>query len=295
MKFNKKYKVNHIVCFMAIVLCFGTMFTAVYATSSKTQNVNINIISQSQVDEIALEFVEKTWTWEWISFFVPYMSKDAINKIIPTSKSAYWAVDSNLKPFSQSQIDESVKASGTKTSLTLEDIDNYAVSIMKLSGNWDYMKPMLKYMTPIGIENIINIYKQKIGNNTSISQTQPTNNSTYENNINTSNNQTGVYSWNSNNSYFNKKIPNSNEADNRGIDIMNFSGTWGETMNEVLPYMTPEGVEKAVAIYFDKHWYTKEGATKAISTVKESFVYMSNESVKKIEAMISNLALPTNN
>lgn len=44
-----------------------------------------------------------------------------------------------------------------------------------------------------------------------------------------------------------------NEADKRGIEIMRLSGTWGKTMEEVLPYMTNSGIDIAIEIYNQKH------------------------------------------
>lgn len=51
---------------------------------------------------------------------------------------------------------------------------------------------------------------------------------------------------------------NLNEADKRGIEIMENSGTWGQTMEEVLPYMTKTGIDKAVEIYNQKHSYGEQ-------------------------------------
>ncbi|MDR3092121.1 MAG: hypothetical protein LBU36_08075 [Clostridiales bacterium] len=46
---------------------------------------------------------------------------------------------------------------------------------------------------------------------------------------------------------------NPEEADKRGISVIENSGTWGQTMEQVLPYMTKARIDKAVAIYNQKH------------------------------------------
>lgn len=40
---------------------------------------------------MALELTNKIWMWDWVAFFVPYMSDKGVKKLLPASKHSEWA------------------------------------------------------------------------------------------------------------------------------------------------------------------------------------------------------------
>lgn len=78
-----------------------------------------------------------------------------------------------------------------------------------------------------------------------------------------------------------------NNIDKKAITIMDNCGTWGETIEELLPKMTPDGIEKVVTIYLERHCYTKETTKEAFSEIELALTYLSPETVKKLKSIFS--------
>lgn len=80
---------------------------------------------------------------------------------------------------------------------------------------------------------------------------------------------------------------NSNDADERGICIMENSGTWGETIEQLLPSMSSEAIEEIIIIYVDRHIFpgisTAEDIKKAEQTIQTAYPYMTETSVYNVQ------------
>lgn len=81
------------------------------------------------------------------------------------------------------------------------------------------------------------------------------------------------------------------EADKKGIEMMDNSGTWGQEIESLFPYMTPAGVEKVVSIYLERHLFpgitTPQAAKQVASTIDTALKYMTKEAKKTAEDKIS--------
>ncbi len=69
--------------------------------------------------------------------------------------------------------------------------------------------------------------------------------------------------------------------DQECIGIMDSSGTWGDSINALLPYMSHTAVEKVVNIYLDRHLFpnitTSQGAMQVADTIEQALKYMTEE------------------
>lgn len=134
---------------------------------SKNGNSENDTITSAQADEMALALTNKIWVWDWVSFFVPYMSKDGVEKIIPASKKSEWAgsVDyttgKKIK-FTKKQV-KAARKSEPEEGLTRKDIDRHALMIMQSNGDWDCISCMLPYMSRKGIRKVVRCYNGKHG------------------------------------------------------------------------------------------------------------------------------------
>lgn len=81
------------------------------------------------------------------------------------------------------------------------------------------------------------------------------------------------------------------EADKKCLTLMEGSGTWGPEINMLIPYMTPDGVEKVVTIYLDRHLFagitTPESAKQVASTIDTALKYMTEDAKKAAKNRIS--------
>lgn len=163
---------------LAGAIFFGAAFAGVYtdaaaptqtvSANSKETGVN-NRITAVQADEMALALTNKMWVWDWVAYFVPYMSENGLEQIVSTSKSAEWAgaldysTMNPLKTFSQTQVNSARKEKTGKAFLTKSDIDAHAQLIMQSNGQWGCIDFMLPYMTENGINQVRRIYVEKHG------------------------------------------------------------------------------------------------------------------------------------
>lgn len=135
------------------------------------------------------------------------------------------------------------------------------------------MRELLEYM---------NFIVEWNANDSSINLTMKGNNGSY--NGNSSNTYGGSYNYDP------SKLSQS-EADEKGIAIMDNSGTWGQQIEALLPYMTPAGVEKVVTIYLDRHLFagitTPESAKQVASTIDTALKYMTEDAKKAAKNRIS--------
>ncbi len=135
--------------------------------SIKSTNSKDNEITAEQADEMALALTNKIWVWEWVEFFVPYMSKEGAKQLVSASKHAEWAgaVDQTtgkkLK-FTKKQINRARKKAPSEP-LTCRDIDSHALMIMQSNGDWDCISFMLPYMSKKGIQAVTRCYNSKHG------------------------------------------------------------------------------------------------------------------------------------
>lgn len=124
-------------------------------------------ITVLQADKMALALTNKIWVWDWVAFFVPYMSDDGVKSIIPASKKSEWAgsVDyttgKKLK-FTKKQV-KAARKRKSKKKLTRKDIDSHALMIMESNGDWDCVSFMLPYMNNKGIRKVVRCYNKKHG------------------------------------------------------------------------------------------------------------------------------------
>lgn len=73
-------------------------------------------------------------------------------------------------------------------------------------------------------------------------------------------------------------------ADEEAVRRMEYSGTWGDYINRLLPDMSPDAVDSVVDIYLDRHLFpnitTAEGARQVAETIKPALEYMTEEAKK---------------
>lgn len=126
-------------------------------------------ISASEADKMALTLIDKSWMWEWVEFYVPYMSEKGVKKLIPASQSAEWAGSVDMTTgkeikLTKKQINKARKHKPSEP-LRCGDIDDHALMIMQSTGNWEYISFMLPYMTHKGIRAVVRCYNSKHGEN----------------------------------------------------------------------------------------------------------------------------------
>lgn len=63
---------------------------------------------------------------------------------------------------------------------------------------------------------------------------------------------------------------NQMDIDKKGIAIMDGCGTWGETIECLLPYMSSEAIEKVLSIYIDRHIFVGISTSKEIEKVEQT-------------------------
>ncbi len=177
---KKNTTVNKI---LLTVLTIALTFTGIFAgsyTINASDSLNSNdiiknikkhnkndTVTTAQADKMALELTNKIWVWDWIEFFVPYMSEKGVKKLIPASRNAQWAGSVDMTTgkklkFTKKQINTARKHKPS-TSLTCGDIDKHALLIMQSNGDWECISFMLPYMSHKGIRAVVHCYNSKHG------------------------------------------------------------------------------------------------------------------------------------
>ncbi len=136
------------------------------AKAGKTRSKS-DKITAAQVDKMALALTNKTWMWEWVKFFVPYMTEKGVKKLIPASRNSEWAGAVNMETgkkikFTKKKVNNARKKKPSHA-LTSGELDSHALMIMQSTGNWEYTSFMLPYMTPKGIRTVVSSYNSKHG------------------------------------------------------------------------------------------------------------------------------------
>lgn len=79
--------------------------------------------------------------------------------------------------------------------------------------------------------------------------------------------------------------------DAEGIRIMENSGTWSDSINRLLPYMSPQGVERVVNIYLERHLFPDitppEAARQVASTIEPALKHMTKEAGESANSKIT--------
>lgn len=78
-------------------------------------------------------------------------------------------------------------------------------------------------------------------------------------------------------------------ADMEGLRIIEGSGTWGQTFEQVMPYMSSEALEKAIKIYIDRHIFpvsAPEDIKNVEQTIQTAYPYMTEQSILNIKEYI---------
>lgn len=182
---NKKTIASTVlIAVLTVAITFTGIFTGSYTAGAangsysevkkdiiKTQKGSANSkndnITSAQADKIALALIDKIWVWEWIEFFVPYMSEKGTKKIIPASQNAGWAGSVDMTTgkkikFTKKQINAARKHKPS-SHLTCADIDEHALMIMQSNGDWECVSFMLPYMSHKGIRAVVRCYNSKHG------------------------------------------------------------------------------------------------------------------------------------
>lgn len=169
---------------LTVIITFTGIFTGGY-TADASNSLNINNITElrqkknsstnsksdtitaAQADKMALALTDKIWVWDWIEFFVPYMSEKGVQKLIPASRNASWAGSVDMTTgkkikFTKKQINAARKHKPSG-SLTCGDIDKHALMIMQSNGDWECISFMLPYMSHKGIRAVVRCYNSKHG------------------------------------------------------------------------------------------------------------------------------------
>lgn len=147
--------------------CFADTPMRVSAKGNVQISADSKKITPAQADKMALALTNKTWVWEWVAFFVPYMSPKGVKKLLPASKKSEWAGVRDMTTgkkikFTKKKINAARKMKPSR-SLTRKDIDGHALIIMQSTGNWSYISKMLPYMSHKGIRAVVRCYNKKHG------------------------------------------------------------------------------------------------------------------------------------
>lgn len=259
-------KIKSKVILLISVIIFSLILVAASKPSVDTNlSSQTNIIPQSQVDSVALDILYNGGNWDYIGILWPYLSTDMKSKLIS---------DSNLldDPITKSTIQKWTKEfSSENQDLTKEFVDT---QVLKIASQIEIQPKDLDtlkvIMTDYGIKKVNDVVPQFKSQPSANPTTQP------------------YYSLN-----ISKYQNNQAEADKRGISIMDKSGTWGQTMEEVIPYMSSAGLKEALSIYLDKHIFdypypvtTKEDVEKIEKTIEPAFSYMNETDLKVIKDRI---------
>lgn len=251
MNYKKKNKSSVITtALFTAVLSIGAMYTGAYAGDvnyeaesrmvQHSETKEADIIDTAHIDEMALALTDKIWVWDWVAFFVPYMSEEGVSQIIPTSENSQWAGSldyTTMLPiqFTQEQVDNARKVKTEKSCLTKADIDSHAEMIMQNTGNWGCIDFMLPYMTADGVNRVTLLYAQKHGGQMPV--------------------KTGRYNTKPASEY--KAPASGSSADAQALDIMQRTGNWGY-IEPYLPQMTNSGIDAVVNCYNSKHMNKNE-------------------------------------
>ncbi len=182
---TRKYTVGKRI--LSVVLTMGIILTSFFAgsyTVGASNNDDMTIsnmkiskqlkerskskkITAKQADKMALALTNKIWVWEWVEFFVPYMTDDGAKKLVSASLNSEWAGSVDMTTgkemkFTQKQVDAARKEKPSGK-LTSGDIDDHALMIMQSNGNWECVSFMLPYMTRKGIRSVVSCYNSKHG------------------------------------------------------------------------------------------------------------------------------------
>ncbi len=124
-------------------------------------------ITAAQADKMALALTNKIWVWEWVEFFVPYMTDKGVEKLLPASRNSEWAgavdmVTGKKIKFTKKKINAARKKKPS-SALVCGDIDSHAFMIMQSNGDWECISFMLPYMSRKGIRAVVSCYNSKHG------------------------------------------------------------------------------------------------------------------------------------
>ncbi len=173
---NLKHQRRFYLMILAITISITSIFSGTcltdisgqaFAKGTTSELTASTKIKPAQADKMALELTNKIWMWDWVAFFVPYMSDKGVKKLLPASKHSEWAgaVDmttgKKLK-FTKKKIQAARKKYASQT-LTCKDVDRHALLIMQSNGDWDCISFMLPYMTHKGIRTVVRCYNKKHG------------------------------------------------------------------------------------------------------------------------------------
>lgn len=116
---------------------------------------------------MALALTNKTWVWEWVAYFVPYMTDAGAKKLVSASRNSEWAGSVDMTTgkklkFTKKKVDAARKDK-VSGKLTSGDIDGHALMIMQSNGDWECISFMLPYMTRGGIRAVVSCYNSKHG------------------------------------------------------------------------------------------------------------------------------------
>ena len=173
---NLKHQRRFYLMILAITISITSIFSGTcltdisgqaFAKGTTSELTASTKIKPAQADKMALELTNKIWMWDWVAFFVPYMSDKGVKKLLPASKHSEWAgaVDmttgKKLK-FTPKNLHAARKQYASQT-LTCKDVDRHALLIMQSNGDWDCISFMLPYMTHKGIRAVVRCYNKKHG------------------------------------------------------------------------------------------------------------------------------------
>lgn len=386
----------------AVTLIFlaGATFAGAYALpeslpSPQPVEEKTDVITPEQADEMALNLTKQIWVWEWIEFFVPYMTDEGVSQLIPAAKASHWAEDRDMTTgklllFTQDQVDSARSRLPEKAYLKKTDIDAHALMIMASNRRLDCVDFMLPYMTDSGISAVLSLYSKnsesvykiespdtdtptdadkiaktildnakswdctgilwpylsKDMKDTLMQKAQDAGTpitsdvlagwknipSTGGSTLTAEDIDLGVeyyiksYGWVSGLEYLIPHMSDENrlktilssddnqaetpardqsveaqstetsgqsDADEKALSIMENSGTWGDSIERLLPHMSSDAIEKMLIIYVDRHIFagisTAESIKNVEQTVQVAYPYMTNEAIERVKARIKAL------
>ncbi len=208
-------------------------------------------ISEKEIGELTLELINTTGCWDNVEPFFPYMTSDQVKEVvdryIQLSGNTEQAKEASSKYIGQGSIKNKRK------NLTREIVNNRALEVMNLTGNWDYVVPLLPYMTAEAVDECVSLYQQKTGKSDVPKEASPYISEKKENSKGDHNNiLAGVAIDKDGNIDFSlvKKMKKS-EVDKLALIYIKTTEDFSYVYN-LRQYMSTKGIDKAVATYIKK-------------------------------------------
>lgn len=205
------------------------------------------VIKTVDIDNFTMECIKTTLCWDTVELFLPYMTSNGVENLVN------YVRKNSPGDYSKAFADiDKYMGKGTKTytkeDLTRSKVNEFALIRMNLSGNWQYIKPLLPYMTKTGVEQVVNIFLQRTGNYETAKEAEIY----MDKPISSISGKQGGYTGNTGGIDF-TKLPymTTKEVDALAISYINNTDEFKYVYN-LRQFMSTKGIDEAVVLYISK-------------------------------------------